>query len=111
MRSHWIIITSHVVPYHTLYSFLDKDLRPNDDLGNTTETCSQQNYTFKTYQTCFSCESYVYWTVSHFDWFEEDGGDQLETKDVEEEAMERNNWASQNSQRVVELKEEEASSW
>jgi hypothetical protein len=30
----------------------------------------------------------------------------LETKDAGEEAMERNNWASQNSQRVVELKEE-----
>jgi len=42
-----------------------------------------------------------------FKWFEEDGGDQFETKDAEEEAMERNNWASQNSQRVVELKEEE----
>jgi len=41
------------------------------------------------------------------EWFEEDGGDQLETKDAGEEAMERNNWASQNSQRVVELKEEE----
>ena len=41
------------------------------------------------------------------EWFEEDGGDQLETKDAEEEAMERNTWASQNSQRVVELKEEE----
>ena len=40
------------------------------------------------------------------EWFEEDGGDQLETKDAGEEAMERNNWASQNSQRVVELKEE-----
>jgi len=31
----------------------------------------------------------------------------LETKDAGEEAMERNNCASQNSQRVVELKEEE----
>ena len=41
------------------------------------------------------------------EWFEEDGGDQLETKDAGEEKMERNNWASQNSQRVVELKEEE----
>ena len=41
------------------------------------------------------------------EWFEEDGGDQLETKDAGEEAMERNNWASQNSQRVVQLKEEE----
>ena len=39
--------------------------------------------------------------------FEEDGGDQLETKDAGEEAMERNNWASQNSLRVVELKKEE----
>jgi hypothetical protein len=28
----------------------------------------------------------------------------LETKDTGEEIMERNNWASQNSQRVVELK-------
>jgi hypothetical protein len=34
-------------------------------------------------------------------------GDQLETKDAGEEAMEWNNWASQNSQRAVELKEEE----
>jgi len=42
------------------------------------------------------------------EWFEEDGSEQLETKDAGEEAMERNNWASQNSQRVVELKEEEA---
>jgi hypothetical protein len=33
----------------------------------------------------------------------------LETKDAGEEAMERNNLASQNSQRVVELKEEEYS--
>ena len=41
------------------------------------------------------------------EWFEEDGVDQLETKDAREEAMERNNWANQNSQRVVELKEEE----
>jgi hypothetical protein len=31
----------------------------------------------------------------------------LETKDAGEEAMERNNWTNQNSQRVVELKEEE----
>jgi hypothetical protein len=31
----------------------------------------------------------------------------LETKDAGEEAMERDNWASQNSQRAVELKEEE----
>ena len=38
------------------------------------------------------------------EWFEEDGGDQLETKDAGEETMERNNWASQNSQSVVELK-------
>ena len=28
------------------------------------------------------------------EWFEEDGGDQMETKDAREEAMERNNWAS-----------------
>ena len=41
------------------------------------------------------------------EWFQEDGSDQLETKDAGEETMERNNWASQNSQRVVELKEEE----
>ena len=41
------------------------------------------------------------------EWFEEDEGEKLETKDAGEEAMERNNWASQNSQRVVELKEEE----
>jgi len=41
------------------------------------------------------------------EWLEEDEGEQLETKDVGEEAMEKkNNWASQNSQRVVELKEE-----
>ena len=32
------------------------------------------------------------------EWFEEDGRGQLETKDAGEEAMERNNWASQNSQ-------------
>ena len=32
------------------------------------------------------------------EWFEEDGGDQLETKDAGEETMERNNWVSQNSQ-------------
>ena len=41
------------------------------------------------------------------EWFEEDGSEQLETNDAGEEEMERNNWASQNSQRVVELKEEE----
>ena len=41
------------------------------------------------------------------EWFEEDGADQLETKDTGEETIEKNNWASQNSQRVVELKEEE----
>jgi hypothetical protein len=41
------------------------------------------------------------------EWFKEDGSDQLETKDTGEEAMERNNWTSQNSQRVGELKEEE----
>ena len=38
------------------------------------------------------------------EWLEEDGIDQLETKDAGEGAVERNNWASQNSQRVVELK-------
>ena len=38
------------------------------------------------------------------EWFEEDGSEQLETKYAGEEAMERNNWTSQNSQRVVELK-------
>ena len=41
------------------------------------------------------------------EWFKEDESEQLETKDAEEEAMERNNWASQNSRRVVELKVEE----
>ena len=41
------------------------------------------------------------------EWLEEDEGEQLETKDAGEEAMERNNWARQNSQGVVELKEEE----
>ena len=41
------------------------------------------------------------------EWLEEDGGDQLETKDAGEETTERNNWASQNSQRVVEVKEKE----
>jgi hypothetical protein len=35
----------------------------------------------------------------------------LETKDAGEEAMERNNSASQNSQRVVELKEEAVDRW
>jgi hypothetical protein len=38
------------------------------------------------------------------EWLEEDGSEQLETKDAGEEEMERNNWASQNSHRVVELK-------
>jgi len=38
------------------------------------------------------------------EWFEEDGSKQLETNDAGKEEMERNNWASQNSQRVVELK-------
>jgi hypothetical protein len=41
------------------------------------------------------------------EWLEEDGGDQLETKDAGEEAMERNNWASQNSQIAEEEEEEE----
>ena len=41
------------------------------------------------------------------EWLEEDGSDQLETKDAVEEAMKRYIWESQNSQRVVELKEEE----
>ena len=41
------------------------------------------------------------------EWFEEDGSDQLETNDAGEEEMERNNWASQNPQRDVELKEED----
>jgi len=36
--------------------------------------------------------------------FEEDGSDQLETKDTGEEEIERNNWARQNPQRVGELK-------
>ena len=44
------------------------------------------------------------------EWFEEDGGDQLETNDAGEEEMERNNWASQNSQRVVELKKKKRES-
>ena len=38
------------------------------------------------------------------EWFEEDGGEQLETNDAGEEEMERNNWASQNSYKAVELK-------
>jgi hypothetical protein len=37
-------------------------------------------------------------------WFEEDGSEELETEGAREEEMEINNWASQNSQRVVELK-------
>ena len=41
------------------------------------------------------------------EWSEEDGSEQLEAKDAGEEAMERNSWASQTSQGVVELKEEE----
>jgi len=45
------------------------------------------------------------------EWFEEDGGDQLETKYAVEEEMERNNWASQNSQRVVELKKKNIAYW
>ena len=40
-------------------------------------------------------------------WSEKDGSEELETESAREEAMERNNWASQNSYRVVELKEEE----
>jgi hypothetical protein len=36
-------------------------------------------------------------------WFEEDGSEELETEGAREEAMEINNWASQNS-RFVELK-------
>jgi hypothetical protein len=35
---------------------------------------------------------------------EEDGSEELETEGAREEAMERNNWASQNSRGVVELK-------
>ena len=38
------------------------------------------------------------------EWLEEDGSEQLEINDAGEEEMERNNWASQNSQRVVDLK-------
>jgi hypothetical protein len=38
------------------------------------------------------------------EWLEEDGSEQLETNDARKEEMEINNWASQNSQRVVELK-------
>jgi hypothetical protein len=34
---------------------------------------------------------------------QEDRSEQLETKDAGEEQMERNNWANQNSQKVVEL--------
>ena len=41
------------------------------------------------------------------EWFEEDGGEQLETKDAGEEAMERNNWATKNSQTALKLKQEE----
>jgi hypothetical protein len=37
-------------------------------------------------------------------WSEEDGSEELETEGAREEAMERNNWESQNPQRVVELK-------
>jgi hypothetical protein len=37
-------------------------------------------------------------------WSEEDGSEELETEVAREEAMEKNNWASQNSQGVVELK-------
>ena len=36
--------------------------------------------------------------------FEEDGSKQLETEGTGKETMKRNNWASQNSQRVVELR-------
>jgi hypothetical protein len=38
------------------------------------------------------------------EWLEENGSGKLKTKEAGEEAMERNNWESQNSQRVVELK-------
>ena len=37
-------------------------------------------------------------------WFKEDGGKYLETGGTGKETMERNIWASQNSQRVVELR-------
>ena len=37
-------------------------------------------------------------------WCEEDGSKQLETEGTGKETMERNNWTSQNSQRVVELR-------
>jgi hypothetical protein len=40
-------------------------------------------------------------------WFEEDGNEELDTEGAREEPMERDNWASQNSKRVVELKKKE----
>jgi len=43
------------------------------------------------------------------EWLEEDGSEYLETNDAGEEEMKRNNWASQNSQRVVELKKKNTS--
>ena len=32
--------TSHIISYYTFYSFLDKDLRPDDGLVKRAETCS-----------------------------------------------------------------------
>jgi hypothetical protein len=43
-------------------------------------------------------------------WSEEDGSEELETEGARQEAMERNNWASQNSQWVVELKKKKEES-
>jgi hypothetical protein len=41
-------------------------------------------------------------------WSEEDGSEELETEGAREETMETNNWASQNSQGVVELKKKKS---
>jgi hypothetical protein len=42
-------------------------------------------------------------------WSEEDGSEELETEGARKEEMERNNWASQNSQGVVKLKKKKYS--
>ena len=52
--------TSHIVPYYTLYSFLDKNLRPDDDLVKRAETCSHlksTHYKNKSYvlYLCLTC--------------------------------------------------------
>ena len=51
--------TSHVISYPTLYSVLDKDLRPDDGLVKRVETWSHLNYTLwnKPYvlQLCLTC--------------------------------------------------------